>query len=256
MINGQKQSIQKRHSVVNLRSMVAWIIVVSVVVVFLIASIIQLRCLNKDMQLVSLLKQGNDKTVVVESNADNYYFVQVRLKDSQKEPPVEIGVWDYLIKIFGLPQNENSRKIIKNIVYDVRQGNPYPGKNYISLYNMDLYLALDVNHKLVQDYYEDDYTRIIVSSVDAKLRLYIDNNDYCEQNVDCVIRTSFCTVGSFNHYEPYLEVWGCPTLIDEDGMDYSEPNKELGCFVRVNYGGSACLQNKCVAQDKQYSCYK
>jgi hypothetical protein len=183
-----------------------------------------------------------------------YYYLEIRLKTLGKEPPQEkyYSFGNYLLSALNFPKDQSYTKIISKIVFDTRGRNSNE-KNF-SIYNSNYYLALKEGKIEAPKKFEDEYTVINVYPVKSSLEPYIDSPDYCKTDSDCTIRTNFCTYGSFNYYQEFLEAFGCETVADETDYRYMILDEEKGCYTQVSYGGSKCLNNQCVGQNRKVFC--
>lgn len=187
-----------------------------------------------------------------------YYGLKIRLKTVGIEPPLKIPFLDqYLAKLFDFPVSEGwgGQRVAPKIVYDIRKGNPYPDNvGNQSKFNFDYFLISDGVQIDVSRTYEDEYTKLEVYELEDYLKPYLDSSKYCQSDSDCVVRTSFCKYGSFNHYQRFQDVWGCSGYEDETGYFFGGYNKELGCNTRVKYKNSSCINNNCVGQNRIIYC--
>lgn len=193
---------------------------------------------------------------IVSSKSPSAYYLQISLKSPEKAPPSEQYYFlsQYLQNALNLYKGDEYNKEISKIVYDTRKENPYKGKN--SKYNSNYYIMLKEKTIEAPKTYEDEYTTINVSPVEASLESYINNPDYCITDNDCTIRSNFCTYGSFNYYHPFHDVWGCGPPSDETDYTFYIYDEKMGCDTQVTYEGSKCKQNQCVGQNRKVFCQK
>lgn len=175
----------------------------------------------------------------------------INVSEKMDSPKAEfIFFRDYLRDLFDLS--------IVTMVFDIRKGEPYK-----TLTNFSYYILINEENEL-KDEYENESIIVRTSKIDESLIPYIKNPDYCEKDTDCVIRTDFCAYGAYNYYHAFHDVWGCPDLYENEfGCALPEPSEEcyfgydekLECFREIEYTGTKCLNNLCVAKNRTVNCY-
>lgn len=204
--------------------------------------------------------------------AENFYKVNLRLNAGVSEPRPYIAndglvnisnLGNYLIDILqlGKPTSYYSYDdFILLIAYDSTQGSPYEDENH--KFNKDYFILLKTQIKALdtQKTYKTAEFSATVSKVDQKLLPFIQDSNYCETNADCSVGYNFCSYASYNKFRKLIiEVTGC------EYKDYpQEDEKELEALCpiadpiyqsyEVNYAGSKCIKNKCVAQNRTVKC--
>ena len=188
-----------------------------------------------------------------EEVSSNTYRVEISLKPGAAQPNLDKEEFYFLVaylqEVLGLPESDKVTDVISKIAYDVREGTPYD-----DIYNFNYYLVLSQGRLDSGKVYEDSYTEIKVESVSTRVAALAADPKYCQTDADCVVRANFCIYGSFNNYHPYNDVWGCGAPEDETGYTFATYDESMGCSTKVEYGGSKCVANKCVGQDRTVTC--
>lgn len=157
---------------------------------------------------------------------------------------------EYLLDRLNLSDEVSYANETFSIHYDVREGNPTD--NGASKFDHTYFVATVVEIEAPQTL-QDEYTTIQITPLDADMSLYLASN-YCQVDADCSIRNSVCSYGAYNHYQGYLEVFGCGPATDDTGYRFGEFDEALGCVTDVTYAGATCVQNQCQGVDRQVIC--
>ena len=124
-------------------------------------------------------------------------------------------------------------------------GQPYP----ITALNIEaspsagrFYIVFPASSVLKESYYESKWLQVRVKPADQKLQPYLLNNTFCQVDTDCLIRQSYCTVGAFNRFDPYLENVTC-----------LQTSPIPTCPAQETAVSPRCVANRCLTQVK-YTC--
>jgi len=172
---------------------------------------------------------------------------------------------NYLAYILGLgsldPVYDSFKDSISLIAYDSIDGSLGLSIYFKegNIFNRVYYIVLKPGVKSIdtEKTYNKDGVVGIISKADPKLLPFIKDQSYCEENVDCTVGRNFCSYGSHNKFRVYIaDIYGCeaPQYTQEDAYeleDLCDPDKER---PKVRYNGSLCINNKCVAQNRTFSC--
>lgn len=180
------------------------------------------------------------------------YSIKLQLKTSQL-PSVGVGqgtLVEYLNQVLNLPTKTLTQLFYdsNSNVYDSNKG-PYQSKFYIHFNNA---LAL-------KNFYADEFIEVTVQPEKNNLLPYLIKIDYCEQDSDCEIGNSICTVGAFNHYRLYHDPpWGCGPASYKDNFSwfvYGNHDDELNCDLdSLKFDGVKCVNSQCAETGYQKVC--
>ena len=105
----------------------------------------------------------------------------------------------------------------------------------------------------MNDFYKNKELTATILKASPKILPYVLNPSYCEADTDCLLGYNFCYEGSWNKFRKYISAWGCegPTGATEEEWNQCGAGK----YPVVKYsGGSQCINNKCVANNRNVTC--
>lgn len=196
-----------------------------------------------------------------------FYKIKFSLNPGISEPkPYNFGknsesshIGNYLIDILQIakPVSYDSwANFISSVHYDLKQGYSDFNKEYLVLFESNIN-AIDT-----QKIYKTNEFSVVVSEADSALLPFIKDSSYCEKDADCSVNNYLCSYGSFNKFGQYVEGYGCESIFYPQEEKNSEELKamcpNISEYFEVNYeikyDGSKCVNNKCMAQNRQVKC--
>jgi hypothetical protein len=121
-------------------------------------------------------------------------------------------------------------------------------------YNADYFLVITAG-SLTTKTFETEELKGNLELADEQHKPYLLSKRFCEKNTDCVLRESYCTLGAFNRFDTYLDVWSCaPGKITQENIIVGTYNTEYQCTTDVIYESSACQANQCVGINPKLYC--
>lgn len=116
-------------------------------------------------------------------------------------------------------------------------------------------LLLTNNPSLSSGTYSNVQFQFTLEALPDSLVNYLDDPRYCQQDSDCTVKSSGCTIGGFNQYsEFHTAPWGCG-MPSYDGIS-EQSHPELGTCTNyeVIHEGARCVSNSCQAYNPQIIC--
>lgn len=238
------------------------IILIPAVFLFLVAVIYiySKGLVVKQIENVSTTKPSmtvKDDKLDFQKKSNLYYKITISKQPTFTSLDTSIITW-YLDKyLFENTTGESQ------LFYEIREKDtgPYATIDGVEAkYNKYPFFLLSPN-ALTKKVYEDNNLRVEIDDIDSNLEPYLQSTKYCETTSDCSIRYSFCTIGSYNKYEKFHDVWGCGPLSNFDGED-SYPEAKVTAtkcidsngFIDVTYSGSECINNICTPLNPTVKC--
>jgi hypothetical protein len=174
-----------------------------------------------------------------------YYLVIVRKPDAPL--PIESRLIDYVSRSLKLPR----QTLIRKIVFDTRQGNPY--RDQTAKFNFSYYLIVEGSLPTLGKF--DNYaTSFNLEVVNQSILPLLEESDYCHTDLDCMVRDDFCTYGAFNIYQTFLEQWACQGKVDEFGEALIFYDETQQCKAQTVFDEPACINNRCIPQQQASLC--
>ncbi len=195
---------------------------------------------EEDQSLVATDEATPSPTVAVKSGV---YTVKMTLLDSLKKPTTQNGYFTlvkYLASRLKFSADEAAVYFDTRITQDMNRDSGMFNGQYI------LWLKSGLLETPIED--EDGFVKLLVTSLDEKIIPYLHNpqtnaNDamYCEVNGDCSVRDNICSIGAYNSYQIFVDVYGC----GPDGQ--YEISKDGSCWRKKKLSNPRCIKNTCTA---------
>ncbi|MFC1653825.1 hypothetical protein ACFL1M_03180 [Patescibacteria group bacterium] len=194
---------------------------------------------NKSTSLQSGNKNGN---------IFNFYKIHISYKPGQNYANEYNFLAEYLNQLFEFPNIENPNEEFTRFATDTSSSNTETERA--------IYMVLKSQKISTPGEYSDQYANVTVESADPALYPFFIDSEYCEEDLDCTIRSNFCSYGAYNKFMQYIDVWGCGPSVDYGSgwPEWGSYSEDLQCYIEVEFENARCQNNKCVETDANEVC--
>lgn len=194
---------------------------------------------------------GNDDEMAVDCDA--YNFLNINIVQEKTCNDDYYGACNLHEQVESIMSNLAS-KYNKQLVCPVKttvwkEGSQIDWEKIFIQIRQDLTQAIEKDNILNQNITLEDDTIFNVREVNQELIPYLEDDKYCEENSDCVIKEVGCVVGSYNPYSNHYFVNGCDVPLTPLRYPENFSSEQIREYeTKSNYfttEQTGCINNQC-----------